>query len=136
MFFRKILLALELQQLKKDLIEEKDSSINKEKEGHVKRLQHKWIKCLIRTKRFFQACYKCPRKTYLYRLSYNLRHEDSCENYTLKSVIGFLCGFIMTYIFFMFFIFQLNFKLSSATALCSFFGCILTIGLAFSPYVR
>lgn len=138
MFFRKILFALELQQLKKDLIEEKEDSINREraKINYMKRMKRKWIKCLINTKKLCQSCYKCPRKTFLYKLSYNLRHDGSCANYTLKSILGFLCGFIMTYIFFMFFVFQLNLKLSSATLLCSFFGCILTIGLAFSPYVR
>lgn len=137
-FFKKILLALELQDLKKDLIEEKQMSIKKGqiKLGLLRRIKYKWIGCMLKCKGTCQKCYKCPKGTRLFKLSYNLRHDGTCENYTCKSVIGFVCGFLLTYIFFMFFVFQLNFKLSSATVWCSLFGCILTIGLAFSTKVR
>lgn len=137
-FFRQFLQAIELQSLKKDLIQEKVYSLEKDRKppNFMQRLKYKWLDCIIKSKKNCQKCYKCPKGTFLFKLSYNLRHDGSCENYTLKSVIGFIGGFILTYIFFMFFVFQLNFKLSSATIICSIFGCILTIGLAFSHKVR
>lgn len=64
------------------------------------------------------------------------RVDGTLENYILKSVFGFLGGILLTYMFFVFFVFQLNFTLSSATMMCSIIGVILTLGLAFSLRVR
>jgi hypothetical protein len=65
-----------------------------------------------------------------------MRTDGTLTNYILKSVLGFLSGILLTYMFFVFFVFQLNFSLESATILCSLFGVILTMGLAFSRRVR
>lgn len=65
-----------------------------------------------------------------------IRTDGTLENYIAKSFAGFVGGIFLTYIFFIFFVFQLHFKLSSATFLCTIIGIILTLGLAFSFQVR
>lgn len=65
-----------------------------------------------------------------------LRTDGTLENYILKSMFGFLGGIFLTYMFFVFFVIQLSFTLSSATMMCSILGVILTLGLAFSYRVR
>jgi len=66
----------------------------------------------------------------------HIRTDGTFGNYILKSILGFLGGILLTYMFFVFFVFQLNFSLVSATIICSLLGVILTIGLAFSLRVR
>nr|XP_022915645.1 DC-STAMP domain-containing protein 2-like [Onthophagus taurus] len=83
-----------------------------------------------------KKCTSVSEKSVMFKFLYKLRHNGSFENYILKSIVGFIGGFILTYIFFMFFVFQLNFTFSTATIMCSIFGSILTIGLAFSYNVR
>lgn len=77
-----------------------------------------------------------PKKSFMHKICVKLRHDGTFENYALKSIAGFIGGFILTYIFFMFFVFTLNFKISTATTTCSIFGTILTLGLAFSKRIR
>ncbi|XP_018322438.2 DC-STAMP domain-containing protein 2-like [Agrilus planipennis] len=67
---------------------------------------------------------------------YKLRKDGSFENFTFKSLVGFVSGIFLTYLFFMIFVFQLNMKFGTATIMCSAIGGILTIGLAFSYKVR
>lgn len=74
--------------------------------------------------------------TWVYNKARLVRTDGSFENYILKSVFGFLSGIVVTYIFFVFLVFQLNFTLTCATVLCSVLGVILTLGLAFSYRVR
>lgn len=76
------------------------------------------------------------KRTWIYKKVRLLRTDGSLENYILKSAFGFLGGIFLTYMFFTFFVIQLNFTLSTATMLCSVFGVILTLGLAFSLRVR
>lgn len=65
-----------------------------------------------------------------------LRHAGTLDNFLLKSLVGFLAGFLLTYVFFMFFVLTLNFRISTATTICSVVGGVLTLGLAFSKTVR
>ncbi|KAK0159238.1 hypothetical protein PV328_010144 [Microctonus aethiopoides] len=65
-----------------------------------------------------------------------LKTNGTFENFLLKSFIGFFGGVLLTYMLFIFFIFQLNFTLFTATMFSSLFGIILTIGLAFSYFIR
>lgn len=65
-----------------------------------------------------------------------MRKDGTFANAVMKSFFGFCGGFVLTYIFFVFFVFQLNFTMWSATCLASVVGCILTLGLAFSKRVR
>ncbi|KAF5297552.1 hypothetical protein FQR65_LT09983 [Abscondita terminalis] len=98
--------------------------------------RHFWLDQRVRIKKFLRRILGFRKGSCLYRLKYKIGHDGTCENFTLKSIGGFIGGFLLTYIFFMFFVLQLNFKLSTATIMCSIFGSILTIGLAFSFKVR
>lgn len=73
---------------------------------------------------------------WLYKKIVAIRTDGTLENYVVKSFAGFIGGVVLTYIFFIFFVFQLNFKLSSATFVCALIGILLTLGLAFSFHVR
>ncbi|CAH1169930.1 unnamed protein product, partial [Phaedon cochleariae] len=97
------------------------------------RFRHVGIRIRAKLKRALKTilyCFCCRK------FCFKLRHEGSCENYVLKSFLGFMGGMVLTYIFFMFFVFQLNFKVGTATIVCSVFGCFLVNGLAFSSKVR
>lgn len=140
-FLRMIAQASAITEIKDELILEKEHSLRIYKKEQVQlgccqRYKYFCLDWTRRTRKCFKSFYKCPRGTYLHQLSYQLRHDGTCENYTLKSFVGFVGGFLLTYIFFMFFVFQLNFKLSSATIMCSLIGSVLTVGLAFSYKVR
>lgn len=87
-------------------------------------------------KHFWSGIISSIKYTWVYRKARLVRTDGSFENYVLKSALGFLGGIFLTYIFFVFFVFQLNFTLTSATMLCSILGVILTLGLAFSYRVR
>lgn len=133
--------ASKIDRLKHDLVLEKENSVDEYKGIKPKytlrqKYQHIWVDLYLSLKRCCKKMCSCMEHTLLHKLCFKLRHEGTCENFTLKSVAGFIGGFLLTYIFFMFFVFQLNFKLSTATIMCSFFGSILTIGLAFSYKVR
>lgn len=77
-----------------------------------------------------------PTNSFLHKTCMKLKRNETLENFYLKSFLGFLGGYFLTYIIFMFFIFTLNFKLYTATAICASFGTVLTLGLAFSQKVR
>lgn len=137
-FLKLVCKANKINRIKLDLLKEKENSIQVSegitpKYSLKQKYRHFWIDLRERIKRL---CCSCFEKTCLHRTCYNLKSDGTCENFTLKSVAGFIGGFILTYVFFMFFVFQLNFKLSTATIMCSILGAILTIGLAFSYKVR
>lgn len=133
-FVQLIMTASKLGELKKELVEEKTDAIKiSKKEPHKKRFRHYTIKLQLQIRRFLRKMLSC---FFFERFCYTVRHDGSCENYTLKSIVGFVAGFILTYIFFMFSVFQLNLTLPTATVFCSILGCILMIGLAFSTKVR
>lgn len=76
------------------------------------------------------------KDSWCYKKIAAIRTDGTLENYVAKSFVGFFGGILLTYMFFMFFVLQLKFKLSSATMLCTVIGVILTLGLAFSLRVR
>ncbi|KAK5647195.1 hypothetical protein RI129_002087 [Pyrocoelia pectoralis] len=104
--------------------------------GFKQKCRHFLIRERLRLKKCLKGLFTFPKHSYMYKLIYKVKHDGTCENFTVKSIIGFISGFFLTYIFFMFFVLQLNFKLSTATFMSSIFGSILTIGLAFSYKVR
>ncbi|XP_038219769.1 uncharacterized protein LOC119838028 [Zerene cesonia] len=65
-----------------------------------------------------------------------LRTDQTFPNFLLKSLIGFLAGILLTYLGFMFFVFQLSISLVHATIMSSIIGVLLTLGLAFSYRIR
>ncbi|CAG4964297.1 unnamed protein product [Parnassius apollo] len=65
-----------------------------------------------------------------------LTTDQTFPNFLMKSVIGFIGGIILTYLCFMFFVFQLSISLIHATIMSSIIGVLLTLGLAFSYRVR
>ncbi|XP_050305805.1 uncharacterized protein LOC126742959 isoform X2 [Anthonomus grandis grandis] len=138
-FISLILTAQSLIKLKKALEEEKLESIKASEDVHVKKkfkFSHIGVDIKETVKNFFKKLFRCSESAPCYKTCYKLGHEGSCENYTLKSILGFFGGVFLTYFCYILFIFQLNVKLTSATWICSFLGCILTVGLAFSSKVR
>ncbi|XP_045506601.1 uncharacterized protein LOC123702833 isoform X2 [Colias croceus] len=65
-----------------------------------------------------------------------LKTDQTFPNFLLKSLIGFLGGILLTYLGFMFFVFQLSISLVHATIMSSIIGVLLTLGLAFSYRIR
>lgn len=136
-FFQLILTAIKLRELKETLIEEKEESIKLEKKQKGKwKFKHFLIDFQFKLKKCMQRMFCMQDNSRLNRFCFNLRHHGTFENFILKSIVGFISGYILTYIFFIFFVFQLNFSLPVATIFCSVMGSILTIGLAFSSKVR
>ncbi|KAJ8932122.1 hypothetical protein NQ314_014903 [Rhamnusium bicolor] len=133
-FFELICIASKIKKLKENLAEEKTDAIKiSKKQKTRKRFGHVGVKIQVAVRKVIKKILNC---CCLEKFCYRVRHDGSCENYMLKSIFGFISGFILTYIFFTFFVFQLNFKFTTATIMCSILGCILTIGLAFSSTVR
>lgn len=140
-FLKLMCKASKIDRIKQDLVLEKENSIEASKGIKPKytlrqKYKHIWVDLDLGFKHCLKKICSCVEDTFIHRTCYNLRHEGTCENFTLKSVAGFIGGFLLTYVFYMFFVFQLNFKLSTATIMCSIVGSILTIGLAFSYKVR
>ncbi|XP_017783011.1 PREDICTED: DC-STAMP domain-containing protein 2-like [Nicrophorus vespilloides] len=137
MFIKLICTAKRLEKKKLDLLQEKHGAWNQAQDKEAAfTLGQKYRRRMVDLRRRCTRCCSFPKHSFLYRRCFNLRRDGTCENYTAKSVAGFFGGFCLTYVFFMFFVLQLNFKLSTATIMCSIFGSILTIGLAFSFKVR
>ncbi|XP_046404104.1 DC-STAMP domain-containing protein 2-like, partial [Ischnura elegans] len=62
--------------------------------------------------------------------------DGTFRNFVIKSVVGFLSGIILSYLFLLFLVFQLNFKVSTATGYTCVLVIFLSLGLAFSRRVR
>ncbi|XP_060536244.1 DC-STAMP domain-containing protein 2-like [Cylas formicarius] len=136
-FVRLIFTANNLNKLKNELIEEKRDAVKAARhEKRKKKFRHIGVDVRVAFRRCFGRICRLPEDNRIHRTCFMLRRDGSCENYTLKSVFGFFGGILLTYLMFIFFVFQLNVKLTTATVLCSMMGCILTIGLAFSTRVR
>lgn len=69
-------------------------------------------------------------------LYFSLKTDQTFPNFVLKSIMGFLGGIVLTYLCFMFFVFQLSISLVHATIMSSIIGILLTLGLAFSYRIR
>lgn len=140
-FLKLVCKAAKLERLRRELELEKlhGYRATRGKEAGLsckQRYRHFWLDVGYSIKRWLKHVCYFPKHSCMYRTVYKMQRDDTCENFTLKSIIGFISGFFLTYIFFIFFVFILNFKLSTATIMCSFFGSILTLGLAFSYKVR
>lgn len=88
-----------------------------------------------------RRCYGMLRKIFpegssAYVLLKYLKTDQTFPNFVLKSVIGFVGGVVLTYLCFLFFVFQLSISLIHATIMSSILGILLTLGLAFSYRVR
>ncbi|XP_032523480.2 uncharacterized protein LOC116774821 isoform X2 [Danaus plexippus] len=77
-----------------------------------------------------------PKGSSVSNLYYYLKTDQTFPNFVLKSIIGFLGGIVLTYLCFMFFVFQLSISLIHATIMSSIVGVLLTLGLAFSYRIR
>ncbi|CAH1404522.1 unnamed protein product [Nezara viridula] len=135
-FFLRLLKAQMLKSKLKNYIETRKYSIKEEER------KHNWCsKCCNWWKKKCPCCFSDPSKVKTSYSKYekfriSLFTQGTYENYILKSIIGFLSGVLLTYLFFIFFILQLNFPLGSATTMCSIFGLILSLGLAYSYKIR
>lgn len=69
-------------------------------------------------------------------LYFYLKSEHALPSFVLKSFFGFFGGIMLTYLCFIFFVFQLSISLFHATIMSSFIGVLLTLGLAFSCRMR
>ncbi|XP_063834460.1 uncharacterized protein LOC135083679 isoform X2 [Ostrinia nubilalis] len=87
-----------------------------------------------RISRTFRKWY--PEGSSLSNFIYYLKTDQTFPNFVLKSVLGFFGGTILTYLCFMFFVFQLSISLIHATIMSSIIGVLLTLGLAFSYRIR
>ncbi|XP_066587675.1 uncharacterized protein [Prorops nasuta] len=140
-FFQLILKARKLEKARLIYEDEKLKSIEisegaKPHYTFQQKLRRQKLRCKRKTKELLRKVTTCPEGSWFHRRAVMLRTDGTFENYIFKSLLGFLGGIFLTYLFFMFFVFQLNFTLQSATLLCSIFGIILTLGLAFSYRVR
>lgn len=128
--------AQKLKKLKNTLIEEKTESLQTSrdpKRRHKFKFRHIGVDVGEKWKKWVRRVFRCSETSQTW---YKLGREGSCENYTLKSALGFVGGVFLTYLLYFLFIFQLNVKLTSATVLCACLGCVLTVGLAFSSRIR
>ncbi|XP_060823568.1 DC-STAMP domain-containing protein 2-like [Bombus pascuorum] len=141
-FFQLVLKANKLEKLRQSYEDEKLTSIEISK-GIVKpvytlkqqiRRRKIWFKKKVT--HLLGKIFAILRDSWMYKKIVVIRTDGTLENYIAKSFAGFVGGIFLTYIFFIFFVFQLHFKLSSATFLCTIIGIILTLGLAFSFQVR
>ncbi|XP_014489319.1 PREDICTED: DC-STAMP domain-containing protein 2-like [Dinoponera quadriceps] len=140
-FFQLILKARKLEKNRLIYEDEKLKSIEIFRGGKPpvtlkQHLRRKRLKYKKKIEHFWSRIISSIKYTWVYKKARLIRTDGSLENYILKSAFGFLSGIFLTYIFFIFFVFQLNFTLTSATMFCSVLGMILTLGLAFSYRVR
>lgn len=138
-FVSLIFSAQKLKKLQQALEEEKLDAIKANEDKTFKKkfkFRHIGVDIKEALKNGFRRAFKCSEGSPGYQTCYKLGHEGSCENFVLKSALGFVGGIFLTYLLYVIFIFQLNIRLTSATVICSLFGCVLTVGLAFSSKVR
>ncbi|XP_076241492.1 DC-STAMP domain-containing protein 2-like [Calliopsis andreniformis] len=140
-FFQLVLKARKLEKVRLRYEDEKLRSIEISKGAKPRytlkqriRLKKFWLKKKV--KNLCGKIFSVPKDFWLYKKIVAIRTDGTVENYVAKSFFGFFGGILLTYIFFVFFVLQLKFKLSSATFLCTIIGIILTLGLAFSLRVR
>lgn len=134
-FFRLILTAIKLKHLQETLVEEKQESIKLTNKPEWK-WRHFGVDVRLKLKKCIRRIFCVQENSRLDRFCFKLRHNGTLENFLLKSVLGFASGYLLTYIFFIFFVVQLNFSLPTATVFCSILGAVLTVGLAFSSRIR
>ncbi|XP_017788733.1 PREDICTED: uncharacterized protein LOC108571245 [Habropoda laboriosa] len=140
-FFQLLLQARKLEKTRQRYEDEKLTSIEISKGDRPRytlkqRFRRRKLRLKKKVRNLCDKILAVPKGTWTYRKIVAIRTDGTLENYVAKSLLGFVGGIFLTYIFFIFFVFQLHFKLSSATFLCTILGTILTLGLAFSLRVR
>lgn len=100
------------------------------------RYSHRMVNWKLKMSNYFRSIFSFPKHSWMHKISFLIRQEGTVENYLFKSAVGFIGGIFLIYIFFMFFIIILKYNFGAATLICSIFGSILTVGLAFSQNVR
>ncbi|XP_058794429.1 DC-STAMP domain-containing protein 2-like [Phymastichus coffea] len=140
-FFQLVVKARKLRQARRDYRDEKLRSIEISRGDKVRytlgqRLRRRRILLRRKIRGLLGSCASCLENTWLHRQTAMLRADGTLENYVAKSVCGFVGGVALTYVFFVFFVFQLHFGLASATVVCSLVGVFMSLGLAFYPRVR
>ncbi|XP_023246620.1 uncharacterized protein LOC106643472 [Copidosoma floridanum] len=140
-FFQLMLKANKLQRVRRTYHDEKLRSIEVSKGEKPRytlgqKIRHQRVLLRRNVRRVVRKLACCPESSWVYQKAVLLRTEGTVENYVFKSIFGFLGGVVLTYVFFVFFVFQLHLSLTIATLLCSLLGLLFTIGLAFFPYVR
>ncbi|XP_063217826.1 DC-STAMP domain-containing protein 2-like isoform X2 [Bacillus rossius redtenbacheri] len=96
---------------------------------------HFWVRFWRRISELFACCTLSPDNC-VRQFFTRLCSENTFENYIIKSVFGFLGGVVLTYLIFTFLVIQYHYSVTAATALCTIFALLLTLGLAFSLRVR
>lgn len=89
---------------------------------------------------FCPCCIKDPKlrarifdgKTWYSRICIDGSHENDM----LKSCLGFLGGMVLTFLWFLIMVYQLEYSPPASFVTCLLLGAVLTIGLAFSDAVR
>ncbi|XP_054003275.1 DC-STAMP domain-containing protein 2-like [Hylaeus anthracinus] len=140
-FFQLVLKARKLEKARLKYEDEKLTSIAIAKGAKARftlsqRLRRIKIRFKKKVKTFCGKIFAVPKNLWPCRKIVAICTSGTLENYIAKSFLGFIGGMFLTYIFFAFFVLQLNFRLSTATFLCTVIGVILTLGLAFSPRIR
>lgn len=95
---------------------------------HYKQDMHK------RLSRTFSKWY--PEGSTVSNFFVSLRSDMKLPSILLRSLYGFIGGLVLTYLAFMFFVFQLSLSEMHATVLSSILGVLLTLGLTFSNRTR
>lgn len=98
----------------------------------------KWRHCKYDTrKRIFRRFREWnPEGSAISNFLIQLNTKYTFPNILWKSLLGFFGGIFLTYVCFMFLIFQLSLTWMHATILSSIIGVLLSLGLAFSNRVR
>ncbi|XP_076648285.1 uncharacterized protein LOC143356460 [Halictus rubicundus] len=140
-FFQLALKARKLEKARQRYEDEKLRSIEisagaKPRYTLKQRIRRQKLRLRKKVKGLCSKIFTIPKRSWIYKKIVEARTDGTLENYVAKSFLGFIGGIFLTYIFFGFFVFQLGYKLSSATFLCTVIGVVLTLGLAFSPRVR
>ncbi|XP_015180557.1 PREDICTED: uncharacterized protein LOC107068552 [Polistes dominula] len=139
-FFQLVLKAHRLEKLRRSYELEKLRSIELTKGAKSltwsQRFRRKKLRLKRKVKNFWKSVTSFPEDSWFQKKAVLLCTNGTFENYILKSIFGFFGGIFLTYLFFLFFVVQLNFSLTSATLLCSIIGVILTLGLSFFSGVR
>ncbi|KAG6459400.1 hypothetical protein O3G_MSEX011356 [Manduca sexta] len=65
-----------------------------------------------------------------------LRTKQTFTNILVKAIFGFIGGYVLSYLCFIFFVYQLSISVVYATVLSFIIGILLTLGLAFSYRIR
>lgn len=110
------------------------SNSESHKQSLLQKFRHYRYDTRKRVGNLFRKC--CPEGSKMGNLIMYLKTDQTFPNFAMKSVIGFVGGIVLTYLCFMFFVFQLAISLVHATIMSSIIGVLLTLGLAFSYRVR